>query len=460
MKQPIELPSHLVLADFIRDQQNLRGTTVACREGDCGACTVMLGYLEEGALQYKTITSCIAPSFHAGNFHLVTIEGLELSKEHPLVQIFNKANATQCGFCTPGFVISAMAAALNNRAKSEEEFLASMDGNICRCTGYHGIFRAYKEFYRVLPKEGNTLKWLVAEGFLPTYFLSIPKLLQELEQPLRTEVERPAHFIGGGTDLLVQMPDLLREDKPVSLIRPLGEMPIEEAADRILIAGGASLEQVRQSTILNFHFPFLKEAMKLFASTQIRNLGTVAGNIVNASPIGDLTCMLIAMDARLLIKDKASSEISLDSFFLDYKVTQLQPGEKIAAISIEAPPENAVFKFEKLSKRRHLDIASVNTASLFSVVEGIVKVARFSAGGVYKTPLLLRKASTFLLEKEFTVKNLQEFLHIADQEIKPISDVRGTEEYKRLALRQLLLAQLLDQVEDITPFKELIYGKH
>ena len=192
------------------------------------------------------------------------------------------------------------------------------------------------------------------------------------------------------------------------------------------------------------HFPNLFTHMKLVSSTPIRNIGTLAGNFVNASPIGDLTAMFIALNASINVVGMASRTIPLKEFYLGYKDIDLDVEEHIQTIQFDVPSVGHYFNFEKVSKRTYLDIASVNTGFSAVVVEGIVKQASISAGGVGPTPMRLNKASDHMIGKRISEDLLVEVQELANAEVAPISDVRGTEAYKRLQLKQLLFAHFYE----------------
>ncbi len=404
----------------------LKGTKIGCREGDCGACTVLLGELKNNEVIYKTITSCLTPLGNVNGRHVVTIEGLS----HPdnIIQLnMISTGATQCGFCTPGFVVSLTAAAINKQNPVE-----SLDGNICRCTGYNSIKIASQLVFDQLQDTDN----LLAKNIVPQYFANIPDRLGDIKFVKNTGTT----IIGGGTDLYVQKQRVLL-DKQLEFSTHNSDLRyIIPDKDSIRIGAGTTMSEF----ISNKHISELidTEQLKLIASTPVRNIATIAGNLVNASPIGDFSVILLALNAKILITNSTKNrEISLDEFFVSYKKINLQQDEMI--IEIKIPKDTIKFNFEKVSKRMYLDIASVNSACAVYTENNIIRSIRISAGGVYEIPLLLRETAEYMIAKELNEKTFKEACSIAVKEIKPISDVRGSKEYKTLLLQQLIKAHLI-----------------
>ena len=198
-----ERPASLTLLDFVRYEQHLRGTKIGCREGDCGACTVLVGSLEDGKIRYRSVTSCISPLGNAFGKHIVTVDGLQRESLTRVQEAVVEEGGTQCGFCTPGFTVSLTGYCLSCDKPEMSEAIAAIDGNICRCTGYKSIERSVQRIVDAL-RTGADLEWLVDEGFLPTYFLQIPNRLASLQSPHLSKSSSPV-IVGGGTDLYVQL---------------------------------------------------------------------------------------------------------------------------------------------------------------------------------------------------------------------------------------------------------------
>lgn len=446
-------PAGTVVLDYVRYNKGLTGTKIGCREGDCGACTVLVGELKDGRLQYQSMTSCLMPLANASGKHIVTVEGINLSDKQedlsPAQACVVEEGGTQCGFCTPGFVMSMTGFCLSEKQPSYENAIAAMDGNICRCTGYKSLERAASGLTDQLqerPKE-NRLNWLVEKKFLPAYFESIPDRLRTLQEEVSLQTlaqESGKVLMGGGTDLFVQRPEAMAQ----SAVQPLFGKPELKGIWRdngsVYIGGGTTVEEMRHFDLICSLFPNVLRHTKLVSSTPIRNMATVAGNFVNASPIGDLTIFFLALDATLALDlNGQKREVKLREFYKGYKTLDRQPGETVMAVHFEVPSSDARFSFEKVSKRTHLDIASVNSAALVHVSDGIITKAHLSAGGVGPIPKYLSKTSAFLAGKDLSEQILAEAAELIQEEISPISDARGTESYKRLLLKQLFYAHFI-----------------
>jgi xanthine dehydrogenase small subunit len=435
--------------DFLRDDAGLKGVKHACREGDCGSCVVLLGRLELGRLTYRAVTSCLLPLGAVENHHVVTVEGLAMSALSPFQQALADSGGSQCGFCTPGFVVSFAGHLLETADWSLDGAVEAIAGNICRCTGYASIERAMAEILGGLeaaPEPGlKRIEMLIERGLLPAYFSRIPDLLAgfQMEDSL-PDVAPERVVISGGTDLFVQRPDELDEHDVAVIVPPASTEPIRRDDDEIILAGTATAEDLKRSALLAETVGDLQGAMRLMGSLPIRHRATIAGNLVNASPIGDMTIILLALDADLeLVTGGTSRRLPINHFFLGYKTLDLQPGELIRKVRFTIPGDGHRFNFEKVSKRTHLDIASVNTALSIVTEDGVITDARLTAGGVAPIPLRLAKAPDATIGREPNGATAMLVATTAADEVSPITDVRGSADYKRLLLKQLVLAHFL-----------------
>lgn len=438
----------MVLLDFVRQKQKLVGTKIGCREGDCGACTVLVGELAGKRVSYQSMTSCLMPLGNAAGKHIVTIEGLNRDELTPIQRAVVDQGATQCGFCTVGFVVSLAGYCLDEGPTDFAAAVAAMDGNICRCTGYKSLERAAAILVERLAEReaGDIPGWLVQRGFLPDYFPAIPRRLQRLRDRMRERAPavEASPFVGGGTDLFVQRPEEMVEHS-IRLVFDRPELRgIRLEKDRCFIGAGATAENLRTSPVMAGLFPKIRDYMKLVSSTPIRNMGTLAGNLVNASPIGDLTIFFLALGSEIELEQNGRKRrMPLEDFYQGYKRLDKKPGELVTGISFPAPGPRTHFNFEKICKRTHLDIAGVNSAFRLEMKGDTIIEAGISAGGVAPVPLYLRAVSAFLRGKTPDAGTVREAASIALDEISPISDARGTAEYKRLLLRQLIYAHFL-----------------
>ncbi|NJO90606.1 MAG: 2Fe-2S iron-sulfur cluster binding domain-containing protein [Chloroflexia bacterium] len=442
-----DLPKGMILLDFIRNERGLKGTKTACREGDCGSCTILLGTLNsKGDIHYKAITSCITPLGNAHGKHVVTIEGLNSKEISPVQKSLVDTAAIQCGYCTPGIVLSLTGYVLSEANYSFERAKDAVGGNICRCTGYKSIERAIEELNNVLKssKMDDGMDALVANNFVPAYFKDIKSQLQKIKSSGSSE--NASQVIGGGTDLYVQRPDEMIEVEPRLVSNDPSLTSITLQGGKLKIGAACKMTELLENKTLQDTIPGFKNFIELIASKLIRNIATVAGNIVNASPIGDLSILFLALDAMLEIEtfDKKRREVKLKDFFKAYKKIDLQKNEMIKSITIELPDGRSKFNFEKVSKRKYLDIASVNSAILVEHDDHKITDIHMAVGGVAPIPKYLSETCKFLKGKELSDKTIAEAAELLGEEISPISDVRGSAEYKKLLAKQLFYAHFLE----------------
>ncbi len=437
-----------LLLDFIRYHQHLMGTKIGCREGDCGACTVLVGEMVEGELRYRSVTSCLMPLGNVQGKHIVTIEGINIPGLNFIQQAFASEGATQCGFCTPGFIVSLAGCCLNKNEVTTASAIAAVNGNICRCTGYKSIERAAATVATKLQERGSVavLDFAVTQQLVPAYFIQIKQRLQELVKGgngiLLPVAQNKAKFMGGGTDLYVQHHEGLAEEEDIDflLAKNIGKGITQQGTTGIMGAE-VTVTDILESPIFQQNFPALKKHIKLVSATQIRNMATVAGNIINGSPIGDFTIFFLALDAQLVLTDGNNSrQLPLRQLFKGYKSLHKSAEEYIDAIYFQLPAPGAFFNFEKVCKRTHLDIASVNTAIYLEMKEQVITLAGISAGGVGPVPCYLEEGSRLLTGRQLTPQLVDELIEKVQLAITPISDTRGTATYKRLLLAQLIRA--------------------
>ena len=443
------------MLDFIRYNQRLTGTKIGCREGDCGACTVLVGEMKNGELVYRSATSCLMAIGNAHGKHVVTVEGTNVEGLNVVQQCFAEEGATQCGFCTPGFMVSLAGHVLSKNENSNQTGIDAVNGNICRCTGYKSIERAIASIEKILEKkhETDSIEFAIENNFLPAYFSSIKNRLVQLQLPANEVDEthfKSLKFLGGGTDLYVQQHDMMVNTEINFLFDKPELNGITKIENTCYISAASTVTDLLESAIMQRHFPALEKMMKLVSSTPIRNMATVGGNLVNASPIGDLTIFLLALNAQLILNDGSNSrEVALQQFYKGYKQLDKSPEEFIETIYFELPVAAGRFNFEKVCKRTHLDIASVNTAISLKMDGDTILTADLSAGGVGPVPAYLSKASAFLAGKMLNEDTFKEAAIIAQTEISPISDARGTAAYKRFLLSQLIKTHFIEIIAGV-----------
>lgn len=436
MMEVEESPSFHTL-DFLR-KIGIKGVKEGCHEGDCGACMVLIGELKGDVVFYKAMNSCILPLGKIEGKHVVTIEGLNLEEKlNPVQQALFDEGGVQCGYCTPGFVIALMAYFMN-KALENTEMITAIEGNICRCTGYNSILRAAEiasKKISALDDSKGRMTALIEADYLPSYYSEIANQLREIQSEPQL---KKGTYVAGGTDLFVNRQTV---ENPIFLAE-LGFDKLWSDENHVYVGAAADIEAIRTSDELNALFDTSQHLARV-SSLPIRQQATIGGNVVNASPIGDLTIYFLALDAEIgLILGEDKRIMKLKDFFKGYKILDLKDGEILEWLRIKK--EKKLLSFEKVAKRMHMDIASVNSALSLKIEDKKIKEPHLSGGGIGPIPMYLEEASQYLQNKEITSEVVKEVARIADTEISPIDDIRGSAKYKRLLLRQLIYAHFVE----------------
>ncbi len=470
---PIEVscaePTMTVL-QYLR-QQRMTGTKEGCAEGDCGACTVVIGSQQKGKMQYEAVNSCIMfiPFLHAKQ--LITVEHLcdHNGQMHPVQQAMVDEHGSQCGFCTPGFVMS-MFAMVHNRVNSNK---ASIDnaiaGNLCRCTGYAPIVSAARKVLSVEvedkfnQRQDETIEQLenlnagkaVCAGSQGKLYFA-PSTTEELAQVL---AQRPqSRIVAGATDVGLWVTKQGRDLGTIvniSAIDSLKQLTVEANAIHI----GASVTVARAMEPFAEHYPAMRQLFERFGSVQIRNLATIGGNVANGSPIGDTLPALVALDAKLIITSQSGSrEISAEEFFIDYGVQDLKPGEFLSKVIVPLPVAQQYFRIYKLSKRYHQDISAVCGA--FSIVRGQaggIKSARVCFGGMAPTPRRAFNCERVIVREGLTKKGIECARSALQEDYSAISDFRGSAQY-RMRVAGNLVEKFANELSSTASAAQSVWG--
>jgi xanthine dehydrogenase small subunit len=412
----------------------------------------MVGELDGGRVRYRAMTSCMMLLGQAEGRHIVTVEGLNPARGlTPVQRALAEEGATQCGFCTPGVVVSMTSAVCDSGTLQADDLLEAAGGNICRCTGYASFRRAAQRLERELGgldrAQDARLASLCGAGVVPQSFEraagELAQLAAERDEAGQPSLEFATHAVAGGTDVLVQRrfasdvghPHLFPE-------RSAGEAIVVEG-DRLRVDAGATFEALKRSADFRRVDPRAVRDMDLVASQLIRERATVGGNIANASPIADGVILFLALDSELeLCGPSGARRLPLVEFYHGYKQTELRPDERIVALRV--PLTEPLSNFEKVSKRERLDIASVNSAASFKIDGNRFVSARLSAGGVAPIPLFLERSSASLVGAPLEAETVRRACRTAMEEVTPITDVRGSADYKRLLLGRLVLAHFIE----------------
>lgn len=451
--------SGLTVLDYLREQMRWTGTKEGCREGDCGACTVILGTCHNRLMVYKPATSCLVPMAELHGKHLVTIEGLQLPNLSLVQHVLIEAGAIQCGFCTPGIVMSMTCYLLQHPSPPDAQAAKEMlSGHLCRCTGYAAIKRACELISEKWSTQENEkeLDRLIRLQVIPPYFSQVASRLQELAPAALASVSHPV--IAGGTDLYVQKGEQLSESDVFSLSAERNAEPVQMMDGVLQLDGLTRFQDFMEHPLIRQHVPVNRAFLDEVASWQVRNRATLAGNLVNASPIGDLAILLLALDAKLILTGPTGTRtLPIKSFFTGYKTIAKDPLERIVKIIISVADQDTRIHFDKVCKRQHLDIASVNSAIRIRAPQERIDRVDLSFGGVAAVPFYAAQTVSFLHGKKPSITMLKEANQILQSEIHPIDDVRGSADYKRLLARQLLLSHFVALYPDRVPVREALW---
>ena len=433
-----------------------KGVKEGCGQGDCGACTIVLGELNnENDISYKAVNSCLLllPMIHGKQ--LITIENLATKKDnniilHPVQQAVVDTNSSQCGYCTPGMVMSLFALFKNYKNPSREIIEDALSGNLCRCTGYQPLIetaqnscKGQKDTFEknknqtinLLKKINQKTKTISIHTEDVHYFRST-----NLFDTLQIRKENPdAILLSGGTDSSHKK--ISEKHKPLKIIDISSIDDIQyftEDNNNFYIGNGLNLEKLR--TFAASKLPVLENILKVFGSLQIRNLATIGGNIGGASPIGDLIPVLFALKAKIKLQSNSGKRITeIKDFIKSYRKTDIKTDEIIESIIIPKSDKN-IIKSYKISKRKNLDISTLSGA--FNILlddKSFVKEIILAFGGMAEITKRASKTEDFLLKKKWERRNIYKAVEILKNEFEPISDARSNKEFRRIATGNLLI---------------------
>ncbi len=438
--------------NYLRSLPTHKGTKEGCAEGDCGACTIVLGELDGNKkIKYKAVNSCLLflPMLHGKQ--LITVENLKnpAGKLHPIQQAIVDEYGSQCGFCTPGIIMSMFAIYKNYQKPTDDQILNGLTGNLCRCTGYRPIIEAVRKSCRYdgvdhfTMNEPQTIELLKS---IPLESLHIQTSRQKYYQPaslgeaISLKHRYPqAQVISGATDIALRGTkghELLNEIIDLSNVQELKE--VKESTDSIWIGAGIIINDLRQH--VKELFPALYEMLDVFAANQIRNVATLGGNLGTASPIGDILPVLIAYKAKVILESlNGKRELSVDDYIVGYRRTVSRPDELITFITIPKVSNGTIVKSYKISKRKDLDISTLNSGFRLELDENKIISIILAYGGMADITKRATLTERFLIENTWCRDVVEQAMQYIDQDFSPISDVRGSAEYRRVAAKNLLL---------------------
>lgn len=456
------------LLDFLRIDRRLTGSKEGCAEGDCGACTVLVGRLQNGTLRYEPVNACIRLTASLDACHVVSIEYLSGpgGRLHPVQQAMVDHHGSQCGFCTPGFVMSLYALWMGNSDPNETEIETALQGNLCRCTGYEPIIKAAKAM---------TTLGSPADDTLTRERETMTRKLSDLRDGRRVEVSKGvsrcilpasvddladvllatpnATMIAGATDVGLWVTKFLKDISPVVFLGHLDELrQLDVTIDEIRIGSGVSYTDSRAAMAADY--PHLGAFWDRIAGWQIRSMGTIGGNIANGSPIGDTPPVLIALDAAITLrKGRNRRVLPIEDFFIAYGKQDMNEGEFLEGITVPRPKANEMHAAYKISKRRDEDISSVCAAFNVTVENGKVTAARIAFGGMAATPKRAASAEAALIGAEWSEATVMNAAACLSEDFQPLTDWRASSDYRLQVSKNLFRRFWLEQQSEDAPVR-------
>lgn len=445
-------PTTTVL-NYLRQSADHKGTKEGCAEGDCGACTVVIGEIGPGnKLKYTAIDSCLVflPMLHGKQ--LITIENLQDGDTlHPVQQEMVDKNGSQCGYCTPGFVMSLLALYKEDKHPGPDDIRDALTGNLCRCTGYRPIIEAAaaacasKGMDHFSRKENETLETLLKirkENTSICYTTGHQTYFQPLtltEALILLSQHPDALLVQGATDIALRVTKKHELLSKILDLSSVSELKVRvETPEEMIYGSGISLEEVKINS--EFSFPALHKMLAVFGSRQIRSLATFGGNLGSASPIGDTLPVLMALQARIELQNVGGKrEVPMSEFVTGYRRTQRKADEIISAVILPKMNKDSIITSYKVSKRKDLDISTVSGGFCLTLKDEAISSAILAYGGMADRTKRAGTAEAFLLGKNWTRQNAEKASELVYNEFTPLSDARSGAEFRRLAARNLIL---------------------
>ena len=444
------VPPDRTLLELLREDLGLTGTKEGCGEGDCGACTVVLGDAVHGRVRYQAVNACIRLAHSLNGMALWTVQDLAQADGtlHPAQQALLQCHGSQCGFCTPGFAMSMFALYQNNvcqgRPVSRALAQEALSGNLCRCTGYRPILDAAQQMGSLRPVQVDEaellqkleLATLASVSPEADWIYIAPTTQAEL---LAARAAYPqAQVVAGATDVGLWITKQHRQFAQVLDVTRAAELRrIEE--DGAVLRIGAAVTLTDAFAALQRQWPQLQRFAARFAGLPVRNAGTLGGNVANGSPIGDSMPLLIALRAQVVLASmRGERTLALEDLYTGYRQTALAPDELLVRIVVPRPAPEGLLRAYKVSKRWDDDISAVCLALHLDIADGVVRRASIGAGGVAATPARARQTEALLTGQPWTEALAQRAGEALQAEFTPISDMRASGAYRRTVLAGLM----------------------
>jgi xanthine dehydrogenase small subunit len=446
------LDPNMTVLQYLREHLGKSGTKEGCASGDCGACTVVVGELEEDgqSLRYRSLNSCLTFVSSLHGKQLISVEGLKHQGElHSVQKAMADCHGSQCGFCTPGFVMSLFALQKNSNGADTQQAQEALAGNLCRCTGYRPILAAAEQSCATPcrdqfdAQQAQTIARLKAIAPSETGELNsgdkrclVPLTVADLADLYSSHPE--ARLLAGGTDLALEVTQFHKTLPVMIYVGNVAELKrIDKTATHLEIGAATPLTDCYGA--LSDEYADFGALLHRFASLQIRNQGTLGGNIGNASPIGDSPPLLIALDAQVVLRQGQRQRVlPLEDYFIDYRITARQDSEFIEKIIVPRASNDWTFRAYKVSKRLDDDISAVCAAFNLSIENGVVSGVRIAFGGMAAIPKRARACEAALRGKPWNQATLERACQALGEDFSPLSDFRASKEYRLLTAQNLL----------------------
>ena len=438
--------TNVSVLNYLRIDKRLTGTKEGCASGDCGACTAIIAELTNNKLEYKAINTCIMFLYSLHGKQLITVEHLSNSKLHPVQQSMVDNHGSQCGFCTPGFVMSMFGMYKDKVKPSNQNIDEYLAGNLCRCTGYNSIKKAAKKMYSYGKKDKfskNENKIIKLLKMIKHNDILISKNNNKFYIPLNlknliqyTQNNKQYKFVTGGTDIALEV---TKKNNTINSLIYLGNNRdlnyIKIKRNYINIGSATPINKI--IPILKKYYPSFADMFDRYGSTQIRNVASIGGNLGSASPIGDSLPALLALNAKLILQSKNQRLLDIKDFFKAYRKTALKNKEFIKEIRIPILKSH-IFKCYKISKRIDDDISSLFVAYLMKLKNNIIIDINIAYGGMDSIPNFAFKTQKYLIGKEFNLKNIDKSKQMIEKDFTPLTDVRASSTYRKLVSKNLM----------------------
>ncbi len=437
------------LLNFVRTKLKKTGTKEGCAEGGCGACTVVLGELKNNDINYTAINSCITFLPTLAGKQLILVEDL-ISKNnllHPVQETMVKCHGSQCGFCTPGFIMSLFSMFKNYSKFKEEIIKDSIAGNLCRCTGYKPIIKAAKSLNRknkidhFVKNKKQTISLLkkIENRSIVIYKKNrkyfAPRYVTELKKILKKNIK--SKLLSGGTDLSLTVTKDRQDIESIIYMNSIKELNYIKNNNKYIEVGATTPLSIFE-VYINKYYPDFNKILKRYGSTQIRNVATIAGNIATASPIGDNLPLLLVLDAQIVLQGiKKKKILPINNFFINYRETKLKEGQFIHSVRIPILNKN-IFKAYKISKRFDDDISSVCAAFNLIIENKKIKKIKIAYGGMAAIPKRAIFCERVLLNSLITKDVIDKAKNALEKDFLPISDMRASGRYRKEIAKSLL----------------------